>query len=72
EIYAATVVPLHDGFAALADGFDRWVVQGFLVRGASGAVDLFGRVIDELNVEISTGLAHPPPRVRDRQDGPRA
>lgn len=43
EIYAATVVPLHDGFAALADGFDRWVVQGFLVRGASGAVDLFGR-----------------------------
>jgi len=43
EIYEATVIPLHDGFAALAGGFDRWVVQGFFVRGASGAVDLFGR-----------------------------
>lgn len=43
EIYAATVIPLHDGFAALASGFDRWIVQGFFVRGISGAVDLFGR-----------------------------
>ena len=43
EIYSATVIPLHDAMAALAGGFDRWVVQGFLVRGLSGAADLFGR-----------------------------
>ncbi|MDO8410623.1 MAG: hypothetical protein Q7S93_11260 [Phenylobacterium sp.] len=36
------------------------------------AVDLFGRVIDELNVEISTGHAHPPPRGLDPRDNPRA
>jgi len=36
------------------------------------AVDLFGRVIDELNVEISTGLAHSPPRGLDRRDDPQA
>lgn len=45
EIYAATVIPLHDGIATLAGGFDRWVVQGFFVRGSSGAVEIFGRAL---------------------------
>jgi NADH-quinone oxidoreductase subunit L len=43
EIYEATVIPLHDALARLADWFDRWIVQGFVIRGASGAVELFGR-----------------------------
>ncbi|MBX3731310.1 MAG: NADH-quinone oxidoreductase subunit L [Verrucomicrobiae bacterium] len=45
EVYSATALALHDGIAALTNGVDRWVVQGFLVRGLSGAVDLFGRAL---------------------------
>jgi NADH-quinone oxidoreductase subunit L len=43
EVYEAVFIPLHDAVASLADWFDRWVIQGFAVRGASGAVDLVGR-----------------------------
>jgi len=43
EIYEAVVIPLQDGVAVVAAWLDQWVIQGFIVRGASGAVDLFGR-----------------------------
>ncbi|MBN9689569.1 MAG: NADH-quinone oxidoreductase subunit L [Verrucomicrobia bacterium] len=43
QVYEAVFIPLHDAVAALADWFDRWIVQGFIVRGASGGVELFGR-----------------------------
>lgn len=45
EIYQATVIPLHDGIAALAAGVDRWIVRGFFVNGLSGGMDLFGRAL---------------------------
>lgn len=45
EIYAATLIPLHDAVAALADWVDRWIVQGLFVRGISGGMDLFGRAL---------------------------
>jgi len=43
EIYEVVFIPLHEAAATLADWLDRWLVQGFAVRGASGAVELFGR-----------------------------
>ena len=34
EIYEATVIRLHDFLAAVADWFDRWIMEGF--ASASG------------------------------------
>jgi len=42
EIYEATVIRLHDGLAAIADGIDRWFIAGFLVRGVHGTTELVG------------------------------
>ena len=43
QIYEVVVVPLHDVVAALFNAIDRWVLQGFVVRGISGGIELFGR-----------------------------
>ncbi len=45
EIYEATVVPLHDGIAAIAGWFDRWVISGLFVRGLPGTVEIAGRAL---------------------------
>jgi NADH-quinone oxidoreductase subunit L len=45
EFYDALIRATHERLAALADWADRWLVAGLLVRGSSGAVDVFGRAL---------------------------
>jgi NADH-quinone oxidoreductase subunit L len=45
RLYAAIIRVTHDALAALADWIDRWLLAGLLVRGAHGAVDVFGRAL---------------------------
>lgn len=45
EIYEATVVPLHDALAAMADWVDRWIISGLGVRGVTGVTDFAGRAL---------------------------
>jgi NADH-quinone oxidoreductase subunit L len=45
EFYEATVIKLHDAVAALADWFDRWVVEGFCIGLVRGGTDLTGRAL---------------------------
>ncbi|MEN9732028.1 MAG: hypothetical protein RLZ45_23, partial [Verrucomicrobiota bacterium] len=44
-IYDRVVVPIHDAVAALFGLIDRWLLQGLVVRGGAGAVDLVGRAL---------------------------
>jgi NADH-quinone oxidoreductase subunit L len=43
EIYEATFVRAHDTIAAIADGIDRWFVEGFCIGLLRGGTDLTGR-----------------------------
>jgi len=43
ELYEATVIPLHELIAKIADFFDRWIIQGFCVGLVRDGTDLFGR-----------------------------
>jgi NADH-quinone oxidoreductase subunit L len=45
EIYAATVIRLHDGIAAVAAWVDRWLIAGLMVRGTHGTTELAGRAL---------------------------
>jgi NADH-quinone oxidoreductase subunit L len=45
EIYAATVIRVHDFLATLADWFDRWIIAGLAVRGTHGTTELAGRAL---------------------------
>jgi len=43
ELYEATVIPLHDLIAKIADFFDRWIVEGFCIGFVRWGTDLAGR-----------------------------
>ncbi|MGZ8937890.1 MAG: NADH-quinone oxidoreductase subunit L [Limisphaerales bacterium] len=43
EIYSALINMTHEALARLANGFDRWIVGGLLVRGVQGTTEFFGR-----------------------------
>ena len=43
EIYEATFVRAHDFIAAVMDGIDRWLVEGFCIGLIRGGTDLTGR-----------------------------
>ncbi len=45
EFYDAVIRGTHDALAVAADWIDRWLISGFLVRGATGTVDVMGRVL---------------------------
>lgn len=45
EIYEATVIRIHEFLSAIADGIDRWVIQGFLVGSVRGGTDLAGSLL---------------------------
>jgi NADH-quinone oxidoreductase subunit L len=45
ELYKATVIPLHDGLAAVAAWIDRWIIAGLCVRGIHGTTELLGRAL---------------------------
>jgi NADH-quinone oxidoreductase subunit L len=43
EIYNSLIGLTHENLAKLANGIDRWIIGGVLVKGAQGSTDLFGR-----------------------------
>jgi len=45
ELYAATVIRVHDTIAAIAHWMDRWIVEGFCVGLVRGGTDLAGRAL---------------------------
>jgi NADH-quinone oxidoreductase subunit L len=45
EIYEATVIRIHDFLSAVADGIDRWVIEGFFVGSVRGGTNLAGSLL---------------------------
>ena len=45
EVYHWLIGHTQDALAALADGVDRWIISGLLVRGTHGAAELAGRAL---------------------------
>lgn len=45
ELYQATVIRIHDTFAAISDWIDRWIVEGFCIGLVRGGTDLTGRAL---------------------------
>ncbi len=43
ELYEATVIPIHEFFAKIADAFDRWLIEGFCVGLVRWGTDFAGR-----------------------------
>ena len=45
EIYQFLIRWTHEAVSHVADWFDRWIIAGLCVRGASGGTDLLGRTL---------------------------
>ncbi|NLH75273.1 MAG: NADH-quinone oxidoreductase subunit L [Verrucomicrobia bacterium] len=45
ELYAALNEATHEFLSRLADGVDRWVISGIMVRGVHGSIELAGRLL---------------------------
>ncbi len=45
ELYEATVIPIHDALAAVANWFDRMIIDGFCVGLVRYGTDLVGRTL---------------------------
>ncbi len=45
EFYEATFIRAHDFIAAVADAFDRWIVEGLCLGLVRGGTDLTGRAL---------------------------
>ena len=45
ELYARLIALTQDSLAKVADGCDRFLVQGLMVRGTHGSVEFFGRAL---------------------------
>jgi NADH-quinone oxidoreductase subunit L len=45
EIYAWLIAMTHENLAKLANGIDRWIIGGLLVKGAHGSTELAGRAL---------------------------
>ncbi len=43
EVYEKLIAVSQEALAKFADGIDRWIISGLVVRGAHGSVELFGR-----------------------------
>ncbi|MEP6664047.1 MAG: NADH-quinone oxidoreductase subunit L, partial [Verrucomicrobiota bacterium] len=43
EVYRGLIAITHEAIAKLVDAIDRWIIAGFIVRGAHGTTELFGR-----------------------------
>jgi len=48
ELYAGTVIRLHDFVAAIATWTDQWIIGGLGVRGVHGTTELIGRLLRQL------------------------
>jgi NADH-quinone oxidoreductase subunit L len=44
-LYAFLIRVTHDALARLADGVDRWIIAGVMVRGTHGTTELVGRAL---------------------------
>jgi NADH-quinone oxidoreductase subunit L len=45
ELYEATVIRLHNAISALADWFERWIIEGFCIGLVRGGTDFTGRAL---------------------------
>jgi NADH-quinone oxidoreductase subunit L len=45
ELYEATFIRLHDTLAAIANWFDRWIIEGACIGFLRGGTDLTGRAL---------------------------
>jgi NADH-quinone oxidoreductase subunit L len=46
ELYEKILIPCtQEALAKLADGIDRWIIAGFVVRGTQGTTELVGRAL---------------------------
>jgi NADH-quinone oxidoreductase subunit L len=45
EIYEATVIRIHEFMAAVADWFDRWIIEGICVGSVRGGTNLTGSLL---------------------------
>jgi NADH-quinone oxidoreductase subunit L len=45
EIYEATVIRIHEFLSAVADWFDRWIIEGFGVGSVRGGTNLTGSLL---------------------------
>ena len=43
EIYSFLIAITHEAVSRLLNAIDRWIIAGFIVRGAHGTTELFGR-----------------------------
>ncbi len=43
ELYAATVIRMHETLAVVAEWIDRWLIAGLLVRGTHGTTEIIAR-----------------------------
>jgi len=48
ELYEKTVIPVHDGMAALMDWIDRWIVQGACIGLIRGGTDFTALILRQL------------------------
>ncbi|PWU20578.1 MAG: NADH-quinone oxidoreductase subunit L [Verrucomicrobia bacterium] len=48
ELYEATVIRFHDRLAALANWFERWIIEGFCIGLVRGGTDLTGRMLRQV------------------------
>ena len=45
EFYEWLIIPVHDRLAKIANGVDRWLIAGALVRGVHGTTELVARAL---------------------------
>jgi NADH-quinone oxidoreductase subunit L len=45
EIYEATVIRIHEFLSAVADWFDRWIIEGICIGSIRGGTDLTGSLL---------------------------
>jgi NADH-quinone oxidoreductase subunit L len=45
EIYERLIAFTQEAAAKLADAIDRWIIAGFIIKGAHGTTELFGRAL---------------------------
>jgi NADH-quinone oxidoreductase subunit L len=45
ELYARLIALTQESLATVANAVDQWVIAGFVVRGAQGTTELFGRAL---------------------------
>ncbi|MGV3774999.1 MAG: NADH-quinone oxidoreductase subunit L [Verrucomicrobiales bacterium] len=45
ELYTSIIALTHENLAKIANGFDRWIISGLVVKGIHGSAELTGRAL---------------------------